>query len=130
MNRLENGPTYCKESPSLEETRLYEAIKDSLNRILDLRNEVLETIEDTLQIALSGGENPLDQLATQQEISRLEEKANDLLELAKGSGDSVHYFDAPLAAIYEQRTVSCWTSWPRMRSSEPRRVQVRRSWSG
>ena len=103
MNRLENGPTYCKESPSLEETRLYDAIKESLNRILDLRDEVLETIEDTLQIALAGGKNPLDRLATQQEISRLEENANNLLKLAKDSGDAAHYFDAPLAAIYEQR---------------------------
>ena len=27
-----------------------------------------------------------------------------MLQLAKDSGDAAHYFDAPLAAIYEQRT--------------------------
>jgi len=104
INRLENGPTHCKESPTIEEGKLHDAIKSSLNHILDLRDEVIITLEETLQIALSGGKSPLDRLATQQEISRLEENANNLLQLAKDSGDGAHYFDAPLAEIYEQRT--------------------------
>ena len=104
INRLENGPTYCKESPTIEEDKLHGAIKDSLNRILDLRDEVLETIEDTLQIALSGGKNPLDRLALEKEIATLEERANDLLRLAKDGGDAEHYFGALLTANFDKRS--------------------------
>ena len=104
INRLENGPTHCKESPTIEEGKLHDAIKESLSRILDLRGEVIITLEDTLQLALAGGKNPLDRLAAEQEITILEERANYLLQLAKDSGDGAHYFDAPLAEIYEQRT--------------------------
>jgi len=41
INRLENGPTHCKESPTIEEGKLHDTIKESLNRILDLRDEVI-----------------------------------------------------------------------------------------
>ena len=103
ISRLENGTRHCKESPSIEEYRLHDAIIVAINQILHIRDDVIEALKDTMRVMTDGGNNDFDRLAAQQKISELEKNAAGIIELSKNEGAS-QYFDEPLEKIYAERT--------------------------
>lgn len=50
INRLEYGTKYCKESPTLEESRLHQAIVTALNRLDEDKADVIETLKAGLRL--------------------------------------------------------------------------------
>ena len=105
ISRLENGTQHCKESPSIEEYKLHDALLRAINQILHIRDEVIGALEDTIarHITINAGDNGFDRLAAQQKVSELEKNAAGIIELSQNEGAS-QYFDEPLEKIYAERT--------------------------
>ena len=60
INRLEYGTKYCKDSPTIEEYRLQDAIVRAINTLDKDKDEVTATLKDSLRMALDTGEDTID----------------------------------------------------------------------
>ena len=100
INRLEYGTKYCKESPTLEESRLHTAIVAALNCLDNDKLDVMETLRAGLQLALGTQEgDSFNEGAIQNRIAELQSVMMDLVELSSKSSASADYFDAKFEEI-------------------------------
>ena len=100
INRLENGTKYCKESPTIEENRLQQAIVAALNRMDEDREDVIQTLKAGLQLALGAqNEDDFNESAVQNRIAELQSVMMDLVELSSKSSASADYFDSKFEQI-------------------------------
>ena len=100
INRLEYGTKYCKESPTIEESRLHEAIVTSLNRLDENKADVIQTLKAGLQLALgTQDDDSFNEAAVQNRITELQSIMMDLVELSSKSNASADYFDAKFEEI-------------------------------
>ncbi len=100
INRLEYGTKYCKESPTIEESRLHTAIVTALNRLDKDKEDVLQTLRAGLQLALgTQDDDGFNEAAIQSRIAELQSVMMDLVELSSKSSASADYFDAKFEEI-------------------------------
>ena len=100
INRLEYGTKYCKESPTLEESRLHTAIVAALNCLDNDKLDVMETLRAGLQLALGTQEgDSFNEGAIQNRIAELQSVMMDLVELSSKSSAGADYFDAKFEEI-------------------------------
>ncbi len=78
-SRVEHGPLFCKQSPSIEESRLHAALATTMRQYLGSREHLLETLEGNLTTALAA-EHGRGTLAGM--LHRQRELQNALYELA------------------------------------------------
>ena len=82
INRLEHGTKFCKKSPSVEENQLHDAIIDAFHKLANDSDEVIHTLRESLESAISAGPAADDGAGAQERIKELQ--AN-MLELIKSS---------------------------------------------
>lgn len=100
INRLENGTKYCKESPTIEESRLQQALVTALNRMDEDKEDVIQTLKAGLQLALGAQDGDgFNETAVQSRIAELQSVMMDLVELSSKSSASADYFDAKFEEI-------------------------------
>lgn len=100
INRLEYGTKYCKESPTIEESRLHAAIVTALNRLDKDKEDVMQTLRAGLQLALgTQDDDGFNEAAIQSRIAELQSVMMDLVELSSKSSASADYFDAKFEEI-------------------------------
>ena len=100
INRLEYGTKYCKESPTIEESRLHQAIIAALNRMDEDKADVIETLKAGLRLAIgSQDDDSFNEAAVQNRIAELQSVMMDLVELSSKSSASADYFDAKFEEI-------------------------------
>jgi len=100
INRLEYGTKYCKESPTIEESRLHQAIITALNRLDRDKVDVIETLKAGLQLAIgTQDDDSFNETAVQNRIAELQSVMMDLVELSSKSTASADYFDAKFEEI-------------------------------
>ncbi|MDL2273913.1 recombinase family protein [Oscillospiraceae bacterium OttesenSCG-928-G22] len=103
ISRLENGTQHCNASPTVEESRLHDAILRAMNLILETREDVLASLDDTLRSITGAGGSGLDRVSVQQELAELEALATNILRLASESGTASDFFEKNLTDLYDQR---------------------------
>ena len=100
INRLEYGTKYCKESPTIEESRLHQAIVTALNRLDEDKNDVIETLKAGLRLAIGSQEDDsFNEAAVQNRIAELQSVMMDLVELSSKSSAGADYFDTKFEEI-------------------------------
>lgn len=82
INRLDYGTKYCKNSPSMEETKLQNAIMQAINAQYDDNDGTKEMVIANLRAALSGKDGGVDIVTID---NRIKELQNEMLELAKSN---------------------------------------------
>ena len=88
INRLENGTSHCKTSPSIDEAPLHDALLRAMNRVFDVRDEMIADLGEALQTVTMGGTSSFDRLTAQQDLSDLEQTAANILALTKGPDET------------------------------------------
>ncbi|ERI89917.1 resolvase protein [Clostridiales bacterium oral taxon 876 str. F0540] len=104
INRLEYGTKYCKESPTIEEFRLQDAIMKAICGFVEDRDELIDTLKHSLRVALDAEDNPIDTAAISARIEELDSVMMDLVELSSRSSASADYFDTKFKEISDERT--------------------------
>lgn len=100
INRLEYGTKYCKESPTIEESRLHQAIVTALNRLDEDKADVIETLKAGLRLPIgSQDDDSFNEATVQNRIAELQSVMMDLVELSSKSSAGADYFDAKFEEI-------------------------------
>lgn len=86
INRLQNGKASCH-SPTIDEQALHEAIMRAINEFCNVKDEVANTLKDSISEVLDPNQNE-SVVAAKQRIEELSRNINDLIELASQSGSS------------------------------------------
>ena len=118
INRLEYGTKYCKESPTIEEYRLQDAIMKAICRFVEDKDELIDTLKHSLRVALDAEDDTIDTAAVNARIEELDSVMMDLVELSSRSSASADYFDTKFKEISDERT----ELQNRMRDHEQRQV--------
>ncbi|MCI2105294.1 MAG: recombinase family protein [Intestinimonas sp.] len=104
ISRLEYGTKYCKESPTIEEYRLQDALMKAICEAVKDKDELIDTLKHSLRMALNVEDDTIDTTAIQARIEELDSVMMDLVELSSRSSASADYFDTKFKEISDERT--------------------------
>ncbi|CDX01427.1 Resolvase, N-terminal domain protein [Desulfitobacterium hafniense] len=98
INRLENGKKFCKDAPTLEESRIHAAVVSAMNEMFSLKT-MKALLQDSILSALSekGGETSI--AAIDGRLSELRNQQYELLQLAASVGVNSTQYDEELNKI-------------------------------
>jgi len=102
INRLEYGIRYCKDSPTIEEYRLQDAIMKAISLLVTDKDELVAILKDSLHIALRGKDDEIDTFAIESRIKELNTVMLDLVQISAKSSASVDYFDDKFKVISDE----------------------------
>ena len=91
VNRLENGKKYCKNSPSLKEPQLQEAIMAAIREQFTDRDKVKEVLEDVEEKIILHSDPQQDVAPLLTRIQEIDQAMSNLLLLVSHSSDSGIY---------------------------------------
>ena len=103
INRLEHGSTYCKDSPTVEESELHNALVRAVNRYYSEDTAGFTTLLKVSMneaLGLGGGAEKIDLLTRR--IEALNRKMMDLVNEAVDSGEGVDAKDAEFKEISDE----------------------------
>jgi site-specific DNA recombinase len=103
INRLEYGTKYCKESPTMEEYILQDAIMKAICQFVEDKDELIDTLKHSLRVALNAEDDGIDTAAITARIEELDSVMMDLVELSSKSSASADYFDTKYEEISNER---------------------------
>lgn len=94
INRIEHGTRICRDSITVEESRLHQAICKGLCNAAACRDEVLELIKSNLSYAITGNEKILDAYAIQKNIERVNDEMDQaMIGFSTTQGDKNKYLE-------------------------------------
>ena len=98
INRLENGKKFCKDAPTLEESRIHTAVVSAMNEMFSLKS-MKAILQDSIRTTLTpkGGETSL--AAIDSRLSQLREQQYRLLQLAAAVGADSTQYDEELKKV-------------------------------
>lgn len=98
INRLENGKKFCKDAPTLEESRIHTAVVSAMNEMFSQKS-LKAILQDSIRTALlpENGETSL--AAIDSRLSQLREKQYRLLQLAAAVGADSTQYDEELKKV-------------------------------
>ncbi|MCG9966897.1 recombinase family protein [Pelotomaculum terephthalicicum JT] len=98
INRLENGKKFCKDAPTLEESRIHTAVVSAMNEMFSQKS-LKEILQDSIRTALlpKNGETSL--AAIDSRLSQLREQQYRLLQLAAAVGADSPQYDEELKKV-------------------------------
>ena len=91
VNRLENGKKYCKNSPSLKEPQLQEAIMAAIREQFTDRDKVKKALKDVEERIILHGDSQQDVAPLLTRIQEIDQAMSNLLLLVSHSADSGIY---------------------------------------
>lgn len=98
INRLENGKKFCKEAPTLEESRIHTAVVSTMNEMFSLKS-MKAILQDSIQSALAQKNGETSLAAIDSRLSELREQQYRLLQLAAAVGADSTQYDEELKKI-------------------------------
>lgn len=104
INRLEYGTKYCKESPTIEEYKLQDAVMKAICGFVEDKDELIDTLKHSIRVAMDAEDDTIDTAAISARIEKLDSVMMDLVELSSRSSASADYFDAKFKEISDERT--------------------------
>ena len=102
VNRLENGRKYCKNSPSLKEPELQEAIMAAIREQFTGRERVKEALKDVEERIILHGDIQQDVAPLLTRIQEIDQAMSNLLLLVSHSADSSIY-DEKFKALTKEK---------------------------
>jgi len=98
INRLENGKKFCKDAPTLEESRIHTAVVSAMNEMFSQKS-LKAILQDSIRTALlpKNGETSL--AAIDSRLSQLREQQYRLLQLAAAVGADSTQYDEELKKV-------------------------------
>ena len=98
INRLENGKKFCKDAPTLEESRIHTAVVSAMNEMFSQKS-LKAILQDSIRTALlpENGETSL--AAIDSRLSQLREQQYRLLQLAAAVGADFTQYDEELKKV-------------------------------
>ena len=102
ISRLEYGTQYCKDSPTLDEDKLHEAILKAINRMLGDRNVIEDNLKQSLAAVMLGERSGLDMIAVRQRLSELNAQQAKLISEAAGRGEMDEAFLESCKAVNDE----------------------------
>lgn len=98
INRLENGKKFCKDAPTLEESRIHTAVVSAMNEMFSLKS-MKAILQDSIRTTLTpkGGKTSL--AAIDSRLSELREQQYRLLQLAAAVGADSTQYDEELKKV-------------------------------
>lgn len=102
VNRLENGKKYCKNSPSLKEPQLQEAIMTAIREQFTNRDKVKEALKDVEERIILHSDSQQDVAPLLTRIQEIDQAMSNLLLLVSHSADSGIY-DAKFKALTREK---------------------------
>ena len=98
INRLENGKKFCKDAPTLEESRIHTAVVSAMNEMFSQKS-LKASLQDSIRTALlpENGETSL--AAIDSRLSQLREQQYRLLQLAAAVGADSTQYDEELKKV-------------------------------
>lgn len=98
INRLENGKKFCKDAPTLEESRIHTAVVSAMNEMFSQKS-LKAILQDSIRTALlpENGETSL--AAIDSRLPQLREQQYRLLQLAAAVGADPTQYDEELKKV-------------------------------
>jgi DNA invertase Pin-like site-specific DNA recombinase len=98
INRLENGKKFCKDSPTLEESRIHTAVVSAMNEMFSQKT-MKSLLKDSILSALTekGGETSI--AAIESRLTELRDQQYHLLQLAAAVGADSTQYDEELKKV-------------------------------
>ncbi|WP_195198689.1 recombinase family protein [Faecalispora jeddahensis] len=98
INRLENGKKFCKDAPTLEESRIHTAVISAMNEMFSQKS-LKAILQDSIRTALlpENGETSL--AAIDSRLSQLREQQYRILQLAAAVGADSTQYDEELKKV-------------------------------
>jgi len=91
INRLENGKKFCKDAPTLEESRIHTAVVSAMNEMFSQKT-MKSLLKDSILSALTEKGSETGTAAIESRLTELREQQYHLLQLAAAVGvDSTQY---------------------------------------
>ena len=104
VNRLENGTKYCKHSPTLDEYKIHDAVIRAMNEILTNRDEIIETVKQSLRAALGGCSDEAGEITQiRHRLDELDIVQSDLIDLVLRSEAASDYYDDRLKEVNDEK---------------------------
>lgn len=97
-NRLENGKKFCKDAPTLEETRIHTAVVSAMNEMFSLKS-MKAILQDSIRSALAPKDGETSLAAIDSRLSELREQQYRLLQLAAAVGADSTQYDEELKKV-------------------------------
>ncbi len=98
INRLENGKKFCKDSPTLEESRIHTAVVSAMNEMFSLKT-MKSLLQDSILSALSWNSGETSIAAIDSRLSELRVRQYELLQLAASVGANSTQYDEDLNKV-------------------------------
>ena len=102
INRLENGKKYCKNSPTLKEPQLHQAIMATIREQFTDRNKVKEALKDAEKKIILHSDDKQDVVPLLTRIQEIDQAMSNLLLLVSHSVDSSIY-DEKFKALTKEK---------------------------
>ncbi len=98
INRLENGKKFCKDAPTLEESRIHTAVVSAMNEMFSQKT-MKSLLKDSILSALTekGGETSI--AAIESRLTELRDQQYHLLQLAAAVGADSTQYDEELKKV-------------------------------
>lgn len=94
-SRVDYGSRYCKDSPSIDEKPLQDAILAAINQVMSRKEDLVAQIEDSMRMELSPISNESMSISDiDQRISDLEEEFKKLFAASREEGGYLKHADA------------------------------------
>lgn len=90
INRLEHGTKYCAKSPTLEESRLHNAILDALNQYFNCKDETIEILKMNIENVLEYDDSQ-NIISMESRLKELNLAVSDLLKLSVNTGSESNF---------------------------------------
>lgn len=101
ISRLDHGKKYCKESPTLEENILHEAILEAVAKFATTNVSAMNSLKQHIGVGLSG-ESEGDPYAMMARIGEIDKALGDLYELAS-KPDYEDGYESQFEVLYAER---------------------------
>ena len=105
INRLENGKRYCETSPTLDEPKLHAAILHAMNTVLDVREEILTDLEESLSVTTSRrkSDSDFDRHTAETRLAEIELSVREISGMMRTLTNAADC-DEPLTRLYDERS--------------------------
>ncbi len=103
INRIENGPKFCKESPSIHEDKLHKAIVGGFKELLNDKDELLSLMQDCLNVTDRSKNDFVSVYSLEARIKEINQSMIDLINLAVKSGEDEVKYESQLLQLKEEK---------------------------
>lgn len=103
QNRLEHGRKICKQSPTLDEGDIHDAVISAMNELFRMQ-AAKDAVKAGIAAVLAGEEQTLSLPAVEHQIRNLQERQLELFQLIVSAGADCTDYDEELQQVYMAKT--------------------------